>query len=225
MVSAKGNEATVFRNSLITFSGNNPSHVSAVPIIVHRVIIRIGRRVWPVPISHKVITTKNLEARTDAATKLSRVESVNNYKRSLEVPYRRVSVLDAAVDNCNSGPSSQDTIIMQLLDAGNAVDRVIRSGSIIAERFALNRVQNPDELGLVDRGYSSIVAGVVERRPERVLGAGMVALDTHAGKQVRVELLDDLEPGCARDLVEELGALGTRLQLHDVPPRDGGARR
>lgn len=111
----------MFRNSLITLSGNNPSHVGAVPIIVHRVIIGIGRRVWPVSISHKVITTKNLEARTDAATKLSHIESVNNFKRSLQVSYRRVSVLDAAVDDCNSGSSSQDPILMQLLDAGNAV--------------------------------------------------------------------------------------------------------
>lgn len=100
------------RNSLITLSGNNPSHMCAVTIIVHRVIIRVGRRVWPVSISHKVITTKNLEARTDAATKLLHIDSVNNYKRPLEVSYRRVSVLDAAVDDCNSGSSSQDTILM-----------------------------------------------------------------------------------------------------------------
>lgn len=112
----------MFRNSLITLSCNNPSHMSAVPIVVHRVIIRVGRRVWPVSVSHKVITTKNLEARTDSATKLSRIESVNNHKRSLEVSYRRVGVLDAAVDDCNSSSSSQDPILMQLLDAGNAVD-------------------------------------------------------------------------------------------------------
>lgn len=84
----------------------------AVTIIVHRVIIRVGRRVWPVSISHEVITTKDLEARTDAATKLSHIESVKIYKRSLEMSYRRMSVLDAAVDDCNSGSSSQDTIIM-----------------------------------------------------------------------------------------------------------------
>lgn len=110
------------RNSLITLSGNNSSHMGAVAIIVHRIIIRVGRRVWPVSISHKVITTKNLEARTDSATKLSRIESINNYKRSLEVSYRRVGVLDAAVDDCNSSSSSQDPILMQLLDTGNAVD-------------------------------------------------------------------------------------------------------
>lgn len=115
----------MFRNLLITLSGNNSSHMGSVAIIVHRIIIRVGRRVWPVSISHKVITTKNLEARTDSATKLSRIESVNNYKRSLEVSYRRMGVLDAAVDDCNSSPSSQDSILMQLLDAGNAVDGVI----------------------------------------------------------------------------------------------------
>lgn len=113
------------RHSLITLSGNNPSYMGAVPIVVHRVVIRIGRRVWPISISYKVITSNDLEARTDTSTKLSHIESVNNYKRSLEESYRRVGVLDAAVDDCNSGSSSQDTIIMQLLDAGNPVDRVI----------------------------------------------------------------------------------------------------
>lgn len=192
--------------------------------MVQRVSVRIGRRVWPVPISDKVITTKDLEARTDTSAQLSHIKSVNSQNRSVKGSYSRVSVFDTAVDDRNNGPSSQDAILMQLLDTGDAMHRVVRRGSIITERLALDRVQDPDPRRLVDRGHSSIAAGVIiERRPERVLGAGMVALDAHAGEQVRVELLDDLEPGRACDLVEEPTALGAGLELHDVPPRHGVA--
>lgn len=196
-----------------------------VTIVVHRVIIGIGRRVWPIPISYKVITTKDFEARPDTSAQLSHVKSVNNQNKSAIGPYSRMSVLDTAVDDRNSGPSSQDTIFMQLLDTSDAMHRIIRRGGIITKRLALDRIQDPDARRLIDRGHSSIIAGAVERRPERLLSAGMVALDAHAGEQVRVELLDDPEPGRARDLVEEPGALGPGLELHDVPPRHGVAVR
>lgn len=225
MVSPNAKKTTAPGNSLITFSGNDSSHMGTVAKIIHRVGVGTGRRVRPVSISYEVIATEDLEARTDATTELSRVESVNNHKRPLDGSYSRVSVLDTAVDDRNSGPSSQDTILVQLLHTSDAMDRVIRRSSIIAERLTLDRIQDPDERRLVDRGYGSIAAGVVERRPERVLGAGVVALDAHAGEEVRVELLDDPEPGCARDLVEEPGALGAGLELHDVPPRHGVAGR
>lgn len=121
-VSAKGNEATALGSSLITFTGNNPSHMGAMAKIVHRVVIRIGRRVWPVSISHEVIATKDLEARTDAATKLSRFKSVNGHKLSLDRSYGRMSVLDTAVYDRNSGPCPQYTVLMQLLYTSDAVD-------------------------------------------------------------------------------------------------------
>lgn len=193
--------------------------------MVQRVSVRIGRRVWPISISYKVITAKNFEARTDASAQLSHIKSVNNQDRSVKGSYSRVGVFDTAVDDRNNGPSSQDTVLMQLLDPSDAMNRVIRRGGIVTERLALNRVQDPDARRLVDRSHSSIAAGVVERRPERLLGAGVVALDAHAGEQVRVELLDDLEPGCARDLFKEATALGAGLELHDVPPRHGVAGR
>lgn len=225
MVSAKRNGATACRNSLITLSSHNPSYMRPVTIVVHRVVVRIGRRVWPISIPNKVITTKDFEARADTSAQLSHIKSVNSQNRQLKGSYSRVGVLDTAVDDRNSGPSSQDTILMQLLDTSDAMHRVIRRSGIITERLALDRVQDPDARRLIDRGHSSIIAGAVERRPERVLGAGMVALDAHAGEQVRVEPLDDPEPGRARDLVEETGALGPGLELHDVPPRHGVAVR
>lgn len=53
----------------------------------------------------------------------------------------------------------------------------------------------------------------------------MVALDAHAGKEIRVELLDNPEPSGGSHLVEEPGALSAGLELHDVPPRHGVAGR
>lgn len=121
-----------YAKSLVTLPRYDASHMGPVTKVAHRVIVRIGRRVWPIPISHKVITTKDLEARTDATTQLSRLELVHSHERSLEGSYSRVSVLDAAVDDRNSSPSPQDTVLVQLLDSSDAVDRVVRSGSVIA---------------------------------------------------------------------------------------------
>lgn len=111
-VSTKENEATVPGNSLITFAGNDTSHMGAVAKIVHRVVIRIGRRVRPVSISYEVIATEDLEAWADAATKLSRVESVNSHITLLDRSYCRMGVLDTAVDDRNSGSSPPNTILM-----------------------------------------------------------------------------------------------------------------
>lgn len=74
--------ATAYGSSLITLSGDDPGNVCPVTIIVHWVIVRHGRSVWPVPIPYEVITTKNLEAWTDTTTQLSHFESVNYHKRS-----------------------------------------------------------------------------------------------------------------------------------------------
>lgn len=133
-------------NSLITLSGYDASHVGTVAKVVHRVIVGIWRRVWPVPVSNKVISTKHLESRTDTATQLSyiQVRRINNQEVFLDVSYRRVSVLDAAIDNSNSGPSSQDTISVQLLYTSDAMDRVIRRSGIVTEGLPLDRVQDPD---------------------------------------------------------------------------------
>lgn len=140
--------------------------------------------------------------------------------------YSRVSVLDAAIDDSNNSPCTQNTVPMQLLNPSDAMDRVVRRGSIVAERLPLDRIQNPDARRLVDRSYGGVAAaGVVERRPERFRSTVMVALNAHAGEQVRVELLDDPEPGGGGHLVEEPGALGAGLELHNVPPRHGVAGR
>lgn len=215
------------RNSLITFPGNDASHMGAVAKVVQGVLVRHRRSVWPTSISHKIITTKDLEARANTTTQLSYIESVDNHKMYPSRSYSRVSVFDAAVDDGNSGPCAEDTVSVQLLNSCDAMDRVVRRGSIVAERLALDRIQDPDARRLIDRSYGGGVAaaGVVERRPERFRSTVMVALDAHAGEQVRIELLDDPEPGGGGHLVEEPGALGAGLKLHDVPPRYGGAGR
>lgn len=124
-----------------------------------------------------------------------------------------MSVLDTAVNNGNSGPRTKDTITMKLLDPGDAMNGIVRRGSIVTERLAIDRVQDPDACGLVNRSHGGIAARVIERRPQRFWSTVVVTLDTHTGKQVRVKLLDDTEPGGGGNLVEEPGALGTGLEL------------
>lgn len=70
-VSKNKSQLKAHGNSLVTLAGYNASNMRAMAKVVHRVLIRHGRRHWPVPISNEIITTKDLEARADAATQLS----------------------------------------------------------------------------------------------------------------------------------------------------------
>lgn len=118
--------------------------MGAVAKVVQGVLVRHRGSIGPTSISHKVITTKDFETRTDTTTQLSYIELVNNHKMDPDKPYSRMSVLDAAVDDSNNSPCTEDTVPVQLLNPGDSMDRVVRRSSIVAERLALDRIQDPD---------------------------------------------------------------------------------
>lgn len=61
-----------------------------------------------------------------------------------------MSILNATVDDRNGSSCSRDTSPVQLLYTGDAIDRVIRRGSIVTKRLALESVRGPDARRLVE---------------------------------------------------------------------------